>query len=170
MDMRHFNKVLATLALAVISVGNLAAQDETSATGYQILKKYFIDGDWRFMAIVLICLILGLAFCIERIITLNLASTNTDKLLSRIGERLEAGDVVGAQEVAKSTAGPTASVLYEGLRHADEGPDAVEKSHRILRFRTDGATGARLGMDFPVHRHCPHARLYGYGNWYDPGL
>ena len=128
MDMRHFNKVLATLALAVISVGNLAAQDETSATGYQILKKYFIDGDWRFMAIVLICLILGLAFCIERIITLNLASTNTDKLLSRIGDRLEAGDVVGAREVAKSTAGPTASVLYEGLRHADEGPDAVEKA------------------------------------------
>ena len=121
MVMRQYNKVLATIALAVLSFGSLLAQDDVDqSSGYQILKKYFIDGDWRFMAIVLVCLILGLAFCIERIITLNLASTNTDKLLNRISERLEANDVVGAQEVAKSTAGPTASVLYEGLRHADE--------------------------------------------------
>ena len=121
--MRHLIKPLAVLSLVAFSAADLAAQD-----GFQVLKKNFIDGDWRFMAIVLICLILGLAFCIERIITLNLASTNTDKLLSRIGERLEAGDVEGAKEVAKSTPGPTASVLYEGLRHSAEGPDAVEKA------------------------------------------
>jgi biopolymer transport protein ExbB len=77
---------------------------------------------------VLICLILGLAFCIERIITLNIATTNTDKLLNRIDERLAEGDVSGAMEVAKSTPGPTASVLYEGLRNAGDGPEAVEKA------------------------------------------
>ena len=130
MATRHFNKLLAAFALVALSAADLAAQTEPAADsgGFQVLKKYFIDGDWRFMAIVLVCLILGLAFCIERIITLNLASTNTDKLLGRIGERLEVGDVAGAREVAKSTAGPTASVLYEGLRHTDEGPDAVEKA------------------------------------------
>ena len=98
------------------------------ASGFQLLKKYFIDGDWRFMSFVLVCLILGLAFCIERIITLNVASTNTDKLLSRVDDHLKSGDVQGAMEVCKSTQGPTATVLYEGLKHAGEGPEAVEKA------------------------------------------
>ncbi len=108
-----------------------AAEEEEEGegpSGYQILKKYFIDGDWRFMSFVLICLILGLAFCIERIITLNIATTNTDKLLSRIDEHLKSGDVQGAMEVCRSTPGPTASILYEGLKNADDGPEAVEKA------------------------------------------
>ncbi|MCB9081571.1 MAG: MotA/TolQ/ExbB proton channel family protein [Lewinellaceae bacterium] len=97
-------------------------------SGYQILKKYFIDGDWRFMSIVLVALILGLAFCIERIITLNIASVNTDKLLARIDDKLKGGDLDGAMEVCKSTPGPTASILFEGLKNASKGPDAVEKA------------------------------------------
>ena len=80
------------------------------------------------MSLVLICLILGLAFCIERIITLNLATTNTDKLMNKIDERLAEGDVEGAMEVCKSTPGPTASVLYEGIRNSHNGPEAVEKA------------------------------------------
>jgi len=103
-------------------------EEEETQSGYQVLKKYFIDGDWRFMSFVLICLILGLAFCIERIITLNIATTNTDKLLARIDENLKSGDVQGAMEVCKSTQGPTASILYEGLKNADDGPEAVEKA------------------------------------------
>jgi len=104
--------------------------EETQATtgGFQMLKEKFIEGDWRFMSFVLVCLILGLAFCIERIITLNIATANTDKLLSSIEENLQSGNLNGAMEVCKSTAGPTASVLYEGLRSAPNGPEAVEKA------------------------------------------
>jgi biopolymer transport protein ExbB len=126
-------KVIA-LALVFVCVSyfgafDLLAQDaEVTKTGFQVLKEKFIEGDWRFMSFVLVCLILGLAFCIERIITLNIATTNTDKLLNRIDERLAEGDVSGAMEVAKSTPGPTASVLYEGLRNAGDGPEAVEKA------------------------------------------
>jgi len=80
------------------------------------------------MTFVLVCLILGLAFCVERIITLNVATANTDKLLASIDENLKAGDLEGAKEVCKSTQGPTASVLYEGLRNAHDGPEAVEKA------------------------------------------
>ncbi|RMD71595.1 MAG: MotA/TolQ/ExbB proton channel family protein [Bacteroidetes bacterium] len=97
-------------------------------TGFQVLKEKFIEGDWRFMSLVLLCLILGLAFCIERIITLNIATTNTDKLLARIDERLKEGDLQGAMEVCKATPGPTAAILYEGLKHVEKGPDAVEKA------------------------------------------
>lgn len=95
---------------------------------FQQIKKYFIEGDWRFMSLVLVSLILGLAFCIERVLTLNIATTNTDKLLGGIEEKLAAGDLEGAKEVAKSTSGPAASVLYEGLRSAPAGPEAVEKA------------------------------------------
>ena len=109
------------------------AQDATAAaaderTGFQILKQYFIEGDWKFMSLVLVCLILGLAFCIERIITLNIATTNTDKLLERINEQLAANDLEGAKEVCRSTAGPTASILHEGLKNANSGAEAVEKA------------------------------------------
>jgi len=109
---------------------DILAQDAAAAdeSGLQILKKYFIDGGWQFMSLVLICLILGLAFCIERIITLNIATTNTDKLLAQIDENLKSGNVNGAMEVCKSTQGPTASILYEGLRNAKNGPEAVEKA------------------------------------------
>ncbi len=106
------------------------AQDggETGGSILQTLKEKFIEGDWKFMSLVLICLILGLAFCIERIVTLNIATVNTDKLLNRIDEALADGDLEGAKEVCKSTPGPTASVLYEGLRNTSGGPDAVEKA------------------------------------------
>jgi biopolymer transport protein ExbB len=109
-------------------VDEAGEEEGAEQSGYQVLKKYFIDGDWRFMSFVLVCLILGLAFCIERIITLNIATTNTDKLLARIDEHLKSGDVQGAMEVCKSTQGPTASILYEGLKNADDGAEAVEKA------------------------------------------
>ena len=131
--MRKFMALLLVLGLAVCFGDVVYAQaadagSTDTMSGYQILKKYFIDGDWRFMSFVLICLILGLAFCIERIITLNIATTNTDKLLSRIDENLKSGDINGAMEVCKATPGPTASILYEGLKNADDGPEAVEKA------------------------------------------
>ncbi len=105
-----------------------AESSTADLSGYQLLKKYFIDGGWIFMSFVLVCLILGLAFCIERILTLNIATTNTDKLLARIDENLKNNDINGAMEVCKSTPGPTASILYEGLKNADDGPEAVEKA------------------------------------------
>ena len=96
--------------------------------GHQLLKEYFIQGGWQFMALVLICLILGLAFCIERIITLNLASANTDKLVSKVDEALRNGDMAQAKEVCKSTPGPAASIIHEGLKRSGGGLESVEKA------------------------------------------
>ncbi len=129
--MRKFLTLSLCFGLSMMAV-SLYAQDgvdvNANVGGFQLLKQYFIQGDWRFMMTVLVCLILGLAFCIERIITLNVATVNTDKLLSRIDENLKAGDLEGAKEVARSTAGPTASIMYEGLKNAGQGPAAVEKA------------------------------------------
>ena len=104
------------------------AAEAGSDFGHQLLKRYFIEGSWEFMSLVLICLILGLAFCIERVITLNIATTNTDKLLSNIEDKLKDGGVDAAMEVCKSTQGPTASILHEGLKRSGEGAEAVEKA------------------------------------------
>ncbi len=95
---------------------------------HQIVKKYFIDGDYRFMSLVLICLILGLAIAIERIITLNLSSTNTKKLLARVEDALSSGGVEAAKDVCRNTSGPVASIFVQGLMRMSEGIEMVEKS------------------------------------------
>ncbi|NCO62485.1 MAG: MotA/TolQ/ExbB proton channel family protein [Flavobacteriales bacterium] len=95
---------------------------------HQELKKRFIEGGPGFMGIVLLCLILGLAIAIERIIFLNLSTTNTKKLTSDVEEALVSGGVDAAKEVCRNTKGPVASIYYQGLDRTDEGLDAVEKA------------------------------------------
>ncbi len=97
-------------------------------TAHQVMKKNFIDGGWEFMAIVLVCLILGLAVAIERIITLSLATVNTKKLVSQLEGAIANGNIEEAKNICKSTPGPTAEVLGEGLKRVDDGIDAVEKA------------------------------------------
>ena len=95
---------------------------------HQVIKQKFIDGGAGFMGTILFALIFGLALAIERIIYLNLATTNSNKLLSRIEEALESGGVEAAKEVCRNTRGPVASIFYQGLERMDHGMDIVEKS------------------------------------------
>jgi len=92
------------------------------------IKTKFIEGGAMFMSFVLLALIFGLAICIERIIYLNLASTNTKKLLQKIEKALDEGGVEAAKEVCRNTRGPVASIFYQGLDRFDEGIEVVEKS------------------------------------------
>lgn len=92
------------------------------------LKTRFIEGGAGFMGIVLLCLILGLAMIIERIVYLNLASTNTKKLLEQVEDALASGGVEAAKDVCRNTRGPVASIFYQGLDRSEEGIDMVEKS------------------------------------------
>lgn len=92
------------------------------------LKKRFIEGGPFFMGIVLLCLIFGLALIIERIVYLNLASTNTKKLVADIETALKSGGIDAAKEVCRNTRGPVASIFYQGLDRSDEGLDHVEKA------------------------------------------
>ena len=95
---------------------------------HQVIKDKFIEGDWRYMTPVLICLIIGLAIAIERIITLNMATTNTDKLLNNVEDALNNGGVEAAKDVTRNTRGPVASIFTQGLMRESEGIDMVEKS------------------------------------------
>lgn len=97
-------------------------------TFHQELKQRFIEGDPQFMGIVLVSLILGLAIAIERIIYLNMSTTNTKKLVASVDEALNSGGIEQAKEVCRNTKGPVASIFYQGLDRADEGLDAAEKA------------------------------------------
>ncbi|UII77030.1 MotA/TolQ/ExbB proton channel family protein [Flagellimonas sp. HMM57] len=131
-------KISSTLAIAGMFVmGTTTAsaavlQEEAAATaskGFtQVLKEQFIQGGPAFMGIVLLCLILGLAVAIERIIYLNLASTNSAKLRQQVEDALASGGVEAAKEVCRNTKGPVASIYYQGLDRSTEGLDAAEKA------------------------------------------
>ena len=104
-----------------------AQQVETSF--HQSLKTKFIEGGADFMALVAITLVLGLAICLERIIYLNLANTNPDKLLKDIEDALiKEGNIEKAKGIARDTRGPIASIAYQALLRADQGIDIAEKS------------------------------------------
>jgi biopolymer transport protein ExbB len=95
---------------------------------HQVIKEKFIEGDPLYMTPVLICLILGLAIALERIISLNLATTNTKKLILKVEDALSSGGIEAAKDVTRNTKGPVASIFTQGLMRYSEGIEMVEKS------------------------------------------
>lgn len=116
----------ATTAVSTTFQEDAAADADKSFT--QEVKERFIEGGPFFMGIVLLCLILGLAIAIERIIYLNLATTNSKKLTQNVEDALNSGGIEAAKEVCRNTKGPVASIFYQGLDRADEDIDAAEKA------------------------------------------
>jgi biopolymer transport protein ExbB len=105
-----------------------AAAAEQGKSFHSALKQKFIEGGAGFMTSILLTLILGLAFAIERVLYLNLATSNTKKLLANVEQALESGGVEAAKEVCRNTRGPVASIFYQGIDRHHEGLDVVEKS------------------------------------------
>lgn len=103
-------------------------ESEEPLSFHQMLKEKFIEGSPGFMGIVLLTLILGLALAIERIIYLNLSTTNTQKLLNKVETVLENGGIDAAKDVCKNTKGPVAGIFFQGLDRYNEGLEVVEKS------------------------------------------
>ena len=115
-------------AAVVDEPAEVAPVEEETVGMHKALKTKFIEGDASFMSLVAIALVLGLAFCIERIIYLSLAEVNTKTLMAAIEAALAKGDVEGAKELCRNTRGPVASICYQGLLRIDEGIDVVERS------------------------------------------
>lgn len=119
----------AAPAVAETEAADVAVPVAAESEGFhQALKTKFIEGGPGFMAIISLVMILGLAFCLERIIYLNLADTNSKKLLDEIRAALDRGDVNGALAIARDTRGPIASIAYQALLRIDQGPEAVERA------------------------------------------
>lgn len=118
------------------AVAEPAAEEETVAAApaddtksfHQMLKEKYIQGGAGWMTPVLLCLIFGMALIIERILYLNMATTNVKKLLEGIEENAKKGDWKGARQLCADTRGPVASIFVQGLDRIDQGLDNVEKA------------------------------------------
>ncbi len=95
---------------------------------HKALKTKFIEGGAEFMALVAVAMVIGLAFCVERIIYLSMAKVDAKKLMEAIAEALSKNDVEGAKTICRNTAGPVAAICYQGLLRIDEGLETVERS------------------------------------------
>lgn len=95
---------------------------------YKALKTKFIEGNAGFMSFVALALVLGLAFCIERIIYLSLSEINAKKFMADLDAKMQAGDIEGGKAQCRNTRGPVASICYQGLARIDESLDDIERS------------------------------------------
>ena len=110
----------------------VAEMDDSTAVAdggaYTQLKKKFTDGGVWFMSLVALCLIIGLAFCIERIIYLTLSEIDAKKFMVRLEEKLKTEGVEAAKDLCRNTRGPIASICYQGLLRIDSSMEEVERS------------------------------------------
>ncbi|MBQ8602179.1 MAG: MotA/TolQ/ExbB proton channel family protein [Bacteroides sp.] len=136
--MKKLFAILAVMGVMTLgSIQPMMAQEEAAAAETTVveeggihkeIKTKYIEGGADFMSLVSIALVIGLAFCIERIVYLSLAEVNTKKLMANLEAALEKGDVEGAKTICRNTRGPVASICYQGLMRIDEGLDVVERS------------------------------------------
>ena len=146
-------KLFMVLAAATLSFGAAFAQDATETPAQEVaveeaapvaeveaveelagepmhfaLMKKFLEGGWEWMLPVLVCLVLGLAIAIERILYLTMAQINTKKFVAEVENLLNTKGVEAAMEYCRNTRGPIASIYYQGLMRYDQGLEAVEKA------------------------------------------
>ena len=95
---------------------------------HQLLKQKFIDGTAGFMSLVALALVLGLAFCIERIIYLSLSEIDAKRFMGKLTDLIVANDIEQAKELSRNTRGPVASICYQGLLRIDSSIEDIERS------------------------------------------
>ena len=131
-------KFFMILSVAVASLGTVSAFAQEAAvnaetdlageTMHQVLMQKFLEGGWAWMLPILVCLVIGLAIAIERILFLTFSNINSKKFIAKVEDALNKNGIEAAKEVCRNTKGPIASIYYQGLDRYDQGLDAVEKA------------------------------------------
>ena len=119
---------VAQEAAAVAETAVVAETESAGESMHHTLMQKFLEGGWGWMLPILLCLVIGLAVAIERILYLALSTINSKKLVNKVEEALKQGGIEAAKEVCRNTRGPIASIYYQGLDRYDQGLDAVEKA------------------------------------------
>ena len=133
--------VQATMAEAKAGADEEIVVEETTDESFRkSLKRKFIEGNAGFMSLVALALVLGLAFCIERIIYLTLSEINTRRFLADLDAKIQAGDIEGATALCRDTRGPVASICCQGLLRIDERVDVIRPP--CLRRAAPGSRSA----------------------------
>ena len=101
--------------------------DEEPLSFHQVLKTKFIEGSAGFMSLVALALVLGLAFCVERIIFLTLSEIDAKRMMADIDGALSNGDLQAAQKMCEQERGPVASICRKALARIAEPIDNIER-------------------------------------------
>ena len=134
---------------ATDTISSLDAEEitpEESGGFHRVLKQKFVEGGASFMSFVAIALVLGLAFCIERIIYLSLSEIDAKKFMKEIDAKIEAGDIEGAKTQCRETRGPVASICYQGLLRIDTSIEDIERS--VAAYGTVQAANLEKGCSW----------------------
>jgi len=102
--------------------------DEEQENLHQVIRNQFINGDWRFMSPVLLCLLIGLVIAIERIVRLNLAASNVDQTLILLKIELKEGGVERALGSLRKKRSSVAMIFRQSLEKWPDGIEVVEKA------------------------------------------
>ena len=122
------NDAAQTEAVAEVAEAEVVTEEPAGEPMHFALMKKFLEGGWGWMLPVLVCLILGLAISIERILYMTFAQINTKKFVAEVEETLNSKGIEAAKELCRNTRGPIASIYYQGLMRYDQGLEAVEKA------------------------------------------
>ncbi|MDE7006379.1 MAG: MotA/TolQ/ExbB proton channel family protein [Alistipes sp.] len=118
----------ATAAETAVAETAVAETEIAGESMHHVLMQKFLEGGWGWMLPVLLCLVIGLAVAIERILYLSLSTINSKKLIDAVEKALYTGGIDAAKDVCRDTRGPIASIYYQGLDRYEQGLDAVEKA------------------------------------------
>ena len=91
------------------------------------MVHYFLEGG-AFMWPILMTLIFGLAFVIERAYSLFMSAVETDNFFESITESIDKNGPEDAVQICSETDGPVASIFHAGLTKLDRELSEVEKA------------------------------------------
>lgn len=136
-----------TLGMSAALPGDDADIMPQEGTGFHhVLKTKFIEGNASFMSLVAIALVLGLAFCIERIIYLSLSEIDAKRFMADLDAKIQQGDFEAALSQCRDTRGPVASICYEGIERADADIADIERS--VAAYGTVQAANLEKGCSW----------------------
>ena len=88
---------------------------------------YFLEGG-AFMWPILLTLLFGLAFVIERAYSLMMSAVDSPTFFESVSQSIEESGTDAAVQVCSETEGPVASIFHAGLSKMSRGLDEVEKA------------------------------------------
>jgi len=91
------------------------------------MVQYFIDGG-AFMWPILVSLVFGLGFALERAYSLIVSSIDSQKFFIDISDTIKKSGVDTAVELCNNTRGPVAEIFHAGLSRTHRGLAEVEKA------------------------------------------
>ena len=88
---------------------------------------YFLEGG-AFMWPILLTLLFGLAFVIERAYSLMMSAVDSQTFFESVSQSIKENGTDAAVQVCSETEGPVASIFHAGLSKMSRGLDEVEKA------------------------------------------